>query len=110
MNIPKKAIEKAFEGGWRPHNGTDYSGYKIKKVNKRAGYYLEKGNASSFLDLFHTALDLLFWQALCKGWADIQNEDYSWCPAWLYWAGELNTVILTNGDTDKFWADLLASK
>lgn len=89
--IPKEIISKAVRGGWQPPN----------------------------LELQHEAvfvLDPAFWQALGKalGWWDDIGQIPSKMPKrridqdpWNYHAHRFYDLILTGGDTEKFWADLL---
>jgi hypothetical protein len=97
MNIPKEAIEKAIEGGW--------SNYRKEEVD-RGGYKI--------------ALDPSFWQALGKGrwytksgaalhgkiFVNIHDEP---CDEWEVKALEFLDLILTNGNTEKFWQELLTN-
>lgn len=98
--IPKQAIEKALEKSWickaciEPEKNYPWYEHAI-------------------------ALDPTFWQALGKalGW-----REEEWHPTRTYpdgsqktWAGYMPhahrfyDLILTGGDTEKFWSDLLAT-
>lgn len=81
--IPTRAIELAIEGGWKND------------------FVLEAYNYSSFMA--SAALDPAFWQALVKNLRP-QNETRA---LWLVKAEQFAYLILTNGDTDKFWDELL---
>jgi hypothetical protein len=56
------------------------------------------------------ALDPSFWQALGKalGW-NVTGRQLAMNskPNWQIWATRFYDLILTGGDTEKFWADLL---
>lgn len=119
MNIPKEIIEKAISGGWRPHNGTDYSHHKIRKANKRGGCYLENESRTTFLDFRHTVVDPTFWQALGKS---LKWSNYAVCSThgqycilncsqavpfeWMYQAHRFYDLILQGQDTGEFWKEL----
>lgn len=112
--IPKQAIEKAIEGGWK-FRGYDFD---IKFLVKKYPY--------------HIALDRSFWQALGKalGWgekrykqsvvatlirggnhrAHIRMQRKPTPNRWKKEALRFYDLILTGGDTEKFWAELLANK
>lgn len=97
MNIPKEAIAKAKEGGWDDYE--TMNGFVVSAD--------EEPNIA--------ALDPLFWQALGKslGWPKHEpTKDSSsvGITEWHHFAMSFYNLILTNGDTDKFWTDLLANK
>lgn len=73
--IPKQAIEKAIEGGWK-NSENIYPHWSV------------------------IAFDKTFWQALGKalGW-----EELDWIPYGQHFA----KVILTGGDTEAFWKEIL---
>lgn len=86
--IPKQAIEKAIEGGWQP---------TIPH---------ERMPTASI------ALDPTFWQALGKGcgWVEKHTPDHLECPdleCWCNIANIFTRIVLTDGDTEKFWKELL---
>lgn len=83
--IPKEAIKKAIEGGWKYKSG---SGWTV------------------------IALDPSFWQCLGKalGWADnklpvLAHEPLGYTRQ--KYAHRFYDLILTGGDTDAFWKELL---
>lgn len=105
MNIPKRAIEKAIEGGWK-------------------GDWYVWAHAPAII-----ALDPTFWQALCKalGWSLFvaykngqwinENEDNRALsdtpfrlPNWQWKAHGFYDLILQGQSTDTFWEELLAAK
>ena len=102
MNIPKEAIEKAIEGGWKPnaHNeGIDWRGV------------IQPWQA--------TACDPSFWQSLGKalGWTEridgglkYENGFYKKLPVEQWYAHKFYDLILTGGDTEVFWKELLSSE
>lgn len=95
--IPKEAIEKAVEGGWRGVITTKQTWENI-------------------------ALDPSFWQALGKalGWSDTRKSNYDFLgkphvreemqpsPDWTRNALRFYDLILTEGDTKAFWGELLS--
>lgn len=105
--IPKQAIEKAIEGGWSPKYGhhsdlVDSNGEWIGVENSRVVSYAE------------IALDPTFWQALGKvlGWVRLTKVDENptrraAVPTCNEYAHRFYDLILTSGDTDKFWDEIL---
>lgn len=115
MKIPKKAIERAIEGGWKCP----------------AYYELGAGNNTACgeysVPMAVIALDPTFWQALGKalGWGekaclecgfsgrfDDYHGDCGKCTGreykgWERQALVFSHLILTGGDTEPFWATLL---
>lgn len=91
-----EAIKLAIEGGY---NDTVL----------QFGQIHEKDNMGRML-----VLDPLFWQALGKALGK-ENEDYTDDPFadwkyWEWWKGAAHhycDFVLTGGDTEKFWSDLL---
>jgi hypothetical protein len=94
--IPKQAIEKAIEGGWN---------------DKIGGHYEEIGFWQTI------ALDPTFWQALGKalGWnglileliPDADRGKIIDPNEWHGHALDFYDLILTGGDTEAFWNELL---
>ena len=119
MTIPKKIIELAVEGEWKPW----WLGKPVK-VSHSFIEVLEK-EAVVYQWWQEIALDPLFWQALGnrlmwseKGALEIfeKNEkvktihkrfEVSATPLWKHYAFEFYNLILTNGDTEYFWEELL---
>jgi hypothetical protein len=79
--IPKAAIEKAIEGGWRLPQPCEHDGIK-------------------FYHTGDTALDPSFWQALGKalGWSD-----WGYVPM----AENFFMLVIRERLTEKFWEELL---
>lgn len=113
----KLAIEK---GGYEPQVENKLSLYlmsngEIADIENHEMYAVE-----DVIDTKAFLLDPQFWQALGKalGW----NRDYkigiqhivgqSWMiiPAWQYWANHYFNLILTGGDTEAFWKELLKQR
>ena len=107
MTIPKEAIEKAIDGGW----------YNYPSDFNLNDHYVEKHDSSCM-----TALDPTFWQSLGKalGWPEeyairhkelpknsVENFRLEIDKNWQSHAIDFYDLILTNGDTEKFWSDLL---
>ncbi len=127
--IPKQAIEKAVEGGWQQWaNGTSPSGEDLAASIDNA-----------IFDWPITALDPTFWQALGKtlgwekkmvvrrgmvignfGWespdknirfyGEEMGAGMDYMNPWVYYAHRFYDLILTGGDTDKFWQEILPTK
>jgi len=90
----------------------------IRIAIEKGGYSNERltvvrGDIFTFGEKFHhrelenmVVLDPLFWQALAKAlgkeWFDGEQ-----LPIWLYWGQEYNRLVLTGGDTEQFFKDLL---
>jgi hypothetical protein len=94
--ILKQAIEKAKSGGWIEPTPYEFDG--IKMVN-----YSE------------VALDPTFWQALSKAleWPKISaypRESDNEHETWRMTAHTFYDLILTGGDTEKFWEELIPSR
>lgn len=125
MNIPQQAIEKAIEGGWFT---------KLSKHNwKVEGYSLQIEEELGFFPFVHNkfrhllriesiALDPTFWQALGKALGWKRNAFVQWyddfankkereairgVESWLFQARRFNDLILTGGDTEAYWNELL---
>lgn len=99
MTIPKEAIEKAIEGGWTT---------PLLRANPKA-------DIAGLLDTGHfereqekIALDPSFWQALGKalGWR-LEDDKWSSPRHWRKFVHRFLDVVLTSGDTDGFWSELL---
>lgn len=96
-NAIKLAIEK---GGYKYGHGVD-------------GDYETDG--WSYQEIIDEArdkviLDPLFWQALGKalGWGTTTaSNNFGYKNSWQYYAHQYINLILTGGDTDKFWKELL---
>ncbi len=82
--IPKEAILKAVKGGWKNQENTP--------VSLVSGYTKNWERA---------ALDATFWQSLGK------ELEHRLTREWEDKAMEFYYLILTGGDTDKFWQELL---
>ncbi len=89
--IPKQAIEKAIEGGWK-----------------------KKGYIDHYTDEI-VALDPAFWQALGKalGWKTNKlksmekQQPGDVFQHWYQRAMRFYDLILTGGDTEAYWEELL---
>ena len=110
--ITDRAIEKAIEGGWKPHGRTiDNWQYQAKNGCLLASLEEEAGVVEFWWQ--QIALDTSFWQALEKnvGWgaSGISGARANGVEmlAWQALAHRFYDLILTGGDMEKFWADLL---
>lgn len=118
--IPKRIIEKAIEGGWKPQNigfpkgNTDLTGFSVEGnkviIGARSfvhyGKYEQQRDGEFWVHATQIALDPLFWQAFGKscGWKPEPIADF---PKWKYMAKAFYDLILTGGDTDAYWNELL---
>lgn len=96
--IPKQAIEKAIEGGWKP------------AWHKRGDN--DQLTAEYVADAPHeTALDPSFWQALARSLAwnspTAKFTDIGSNSRWVKTAHHFYDLVLTGGDTEKFWEEIL---
>jgi hypothetical protein len=121
--IPKKAIEKAIEGGYGEYGTVWWDEVLGPVIPLRDG-----GNAVGWM---HAALDPEFWQSLgkalvwgdciCKGCGKAYPEYVNGCvvphsgersvradPHYLHHTGIFIRLVLTEGDTQKFWDELLS--
>jgi hypothetical protein len=119
MNIPKEAIEKAIEGGW-------------KKFGDLKNTALAAHNILAVSLPETIALDPTFWQALGKNLA-WNNDDWETCrqgcqwwfkgegcshdlrprqrmPFWRFNALRFYGLILQGQSTDDFWNELLTGR
>lgn len=96
--IPKNAIEKAEEGGWKP----EVSNWE--------------STPHSYLYEYSFVLSPDFWQSLGKslGWEEIRNEERPYLSynqglmwGWEAVAHRFYDLILTEKSTDEFWYNLL---
>jgi|GEM_PF-3869905 len=94
MTIQKAAIERAIKGGWAVDLGVRSTCLKCDKRLCGCQFRWEERSWKDF------ALDPSFWQALDKG---LGERGYIWDDR----ARVFYDLILTGGDTDKFWADQL---
>lgn len=91
--IPKAAVEKAIEGGWRPRHDS----FAVVREEVVDGWGFQD-RASEFITFWmptgEIALDLLFWEALERATGKVARAMYlDFCAA------------VWDGATDKFWSD-----
>lgn len=100
MQIPREAIEKAIEGGWR-HEIFIVDG-EIRRDIKLSAAYVAEIKAWR-----NTVLDSTFWQSLGKalGWEPKYNDGGNYY--WGQYAHRFYDLILSNQDTQPFWDELL---
>lgn len=111
--IPQQAITKAIEGGWKPKN-TEITGNCLPVGNGWSFVQLRSSleDARFFVVFSDIALDPTFWQALGKalGWKEWKTTALIYDElTWYYQGRRFCYLILTGGDTEKFWADLLSN-
>lgn len=116
MNIPKLAIKRAIEGGWRPY-------FEDSSAEDTVHFVLYDRERPSEKEI---ALDPSFWQSLgkalgwekqcefCEAWFEPENPRHCWCDTKPFWIGghikrarDFYDLILTGGDTDAYWKELL---
>ena len=134
--IPKQAVEKAIEGGWRS-NAIKWSLRDPKDEKESLKFtpasYQEMEKAKKYdhwkawilvpvydydvvsQELPLIAIDPTFWQALGKATDPERyegSEPYNGepMPRYLCKAMHFYSLILTGGDTEKFWKELLDTK
>lgn len=96
--IPREAISRAVEGGWKPPYEESYAN---KWEIENDGIWTYDGESLGEWHIWQQiALDPSFWQALGGRLPKI-GED------WLLYALRFSTLILTGGSTDEFWDELL---
>lgn len=121
--IPELAIKKALEGGWEPFKTVKTEELECKVLDFQTLHCNIKPHKSGAiprgfcsLNLFRAALMPSFWQALGKalGWMTPQPDSgeppFNLKVGYNEWhvrASQFYDIILTGGDTDKFWKDLL---
>lgn len=109
MNIPKKIIEKAIEGGWKGLFMDD-EGITVD-IQSQIAWGRTKTGLGRHLPLQVIALDPTFWQALGKtlGWSEQKTHFPSSLAkcVWQNTAYVFYDLILTGASTDEFWATLL---
>jgi hypothetical protein len=131
--IPKEIIEKAIEGGYAPE---PYRHRQFIRTSRKTYQHLQTSGAS--MPYSEIILDPLFWQSLGKAleWKEknkhhIDNEkrpalrctlcngkpmvgdgycSFSYSDEWKEKALCFFDLLLTNGDTEKFWEDLVSIK
>lgn len=118
--IPKKIIEKAIEGGWLKGKRPKILEGALR-VNQNANLIAiveKEWEEYITYNVYRIALDPTFWQALGKalGWekeymrVNWGQEEVSSVPLWEFYAIKFCGLVLTGGDTEKFWQDLLQDK
>jgi hypothetical protein len=77
----------------------------IKLAIEKGGYEISDQKYAKLMS-FPNVLDPLFWQALGKalGWDDFRAAVP---PLWLANALHYHELLLTGGDTEKFWKELI---
>lgn len=102
--IPKAAFEKAIKGGW-------HEGYEIAYVLDDGAVLLKSTKSVRSIALVNAeiVLDPTFWQALGKAlvWEKLEYHSDGSYDGWHYYATRFINLILTGGDTEKYWNDLL---
>ena len=94
--IPKLAIEKAVAGGWQNPVHLVSDADEKGRIVVLSGYPERVAVVWKHAEI---ALDPSFWQSLIKA--------TGWQRPWERYAHDFFDIILTGGDTEKFWDDLL---
>jgi len=93
--IPKQVIEKAIEAGW-----------PVERWGGAVAYDCIVRDVWECVALIPS-----FWQALGKalGWSDKKDHEGigGYYPEWQYHAQCFYDLVLTGGDTKKFWEEVL---
>jgi hypothetical protein len=101
--IPTAALQKALDGGWKPSSVRRMTlAFLLVGPRSKAGETTHR----PYLAMF--ALDPEFWQGLASapGISTPHQEGFPW---WQNTAHEFYDIVLTGGDTQKFWDELLGS-
>lgn len=95
--ISERAIEKAIEGGWLPRGMKPKKKFEFE-IDKHVVFF-DKVNVWR-MSFEAIALDPSFWQSFgeMRGWTKTK---------WLAHALGFSHCLLTEGDTEKFWDELL---
>lgn len=108
--IPKKVLELACEGGWELRGGFVPTGVTaLPTGNPSFSLRFEDPDTKKpwheSVGWEEIALDPAFWQALGKqlGWAPMGEATVE-KGSWFSYAHGFYDLILTGGDTEKFWA------
>lgn len=107
MNIPKEAIEKAIEGGWKPSKFRERFMY-----NTSYKRFSQSKTSSAAISSHEIALDPTFWQALGEslGWKEWTTTMLVYDElTWFHYAHKFTDLILQGKDTDEFWKELLVN-
>lgn len=110
MHIPKEAIEKAIEGGWCKNYGNGKPPFKHGVGRDAVTILYNEGGPIQTYYYAQIALDPTFWQALGKscGWdKNASVYSHTTMTQWQQAAMQFYDLILTGGDTEKFWAEIL---
>lgn len=100
MTIPKLAIERAIEGGWA-ESLTDFLNTNGDDLKSPQEIALDPS-------FWQSLGKVLVWEKMCDPYCRFENcVD---CANWLPKAHRFYDLILTGGDTEKFWEELLSAK
>lgn len=117
--IPKEAIEKAIEGGWEafghcsptcPEPATfEVSVDGIYVIFHEDNSVVEHAIDNVGYPAERIVLDASFWKSLGKalGWEELTEQGNPSGTGWYYRASAFLDLVLTGGDTDAFWKELL---
>lgn len=110
--IPQAAIEKALEGKWLSDLGYQFEGYN--PVSPAEVYFQSFSGGELHehtIALSAVALDAEFWKALGNALEWFEGSEYEWEEEnekfWLGEASRFTYLVLTGGNTEAYWTDLL---
>ncbi len=96
--IPQRIIEKAIEGGWNAYFGRQGELLITRDTsNSSAGTWTPQWQ--------EIVLDIFFWKALGK--VEFNDPNVKTLEDPIHRAHRFYDLILTGGDTEKFWEELL---
>lgn len=119
MNIPEQAIDKALEGGWRPKRvivgNHNESGYRSEEIVLDPDFWQGLGKAlgwGSAVACIKCGHYWLFGTIKCpvdgsEKLKDTKTGRDGYINVWHSYAMDFYDLILTGGDTEKFWDELL---
>lgn len=103
--IPKEAIKKAIEGGWKKEIAVHYTDFTSDDEEVAFG----NPDTEEVITWGHeqVALDPSFWQSLGKALGRKKKRNFGFENDWHSAATQFYDLILTGGDTKTFWDGLL---
>jgi len=99
--IPKAAIEKAIERGWK-YNGLEFEGHPDFNDDELAYGWVRTTKGTYTVYRSEIALDPSFWQAV------FPVSHYA-ATYWFDMAQKFSRLILTGGDLEAYWNELLST-
>lgn len=120
MTIPRRAIEKAIEGGWHAKENWRLAG-SDDVVGEEVFLSANEGEEIDFFEItsHQIALSPDFWRALGKalGWGIEVRDGREWkvgrdgyINVWQSYAMDFYDLVLSEQPTEPFWEKLLPDK